>query len=420
MLSAKARSGNGGRPYLRNKNVQWGRIHIDDLLTMDFSTEEFEKFRLREGDLLVCEGGEVGRAAIWKAPLAECAYQKALHRVRPRGGVVPEYLLYLLMHYADTRAFDRHVTGSTIAHLPQEDLRRLPLPLPPLAEQQRIVAAIEEHLSRLEAAEEWLSSVPERLKAARRSALSQVIQADGCPIVPLKDVGDGSRYALAIGPFGSNLKVSDYRDSGVPLVFVRNIRARQFGGPGTRFVSVDKANELAPHWIRGGDVLITKMGDPPGDTTVYPKSAPDAIITADCIKISVGASFDPEFVALAIEAPEQHQQVLAATKGVAQKKVSLGRFREMTIPAPPLDEQQEIAHGLGELFSKLDSQGAAVNLARRRSGALRRAVLAAVFRGELVPQDPRDEPASVLLERIAAERAAVPKATRTRKAKASA
>ncbi len=81
MLSAKARTGNGGRPYLRNKNVQWGRIELDDLLHMDFTEAEFEKFRLRPGDLLVCEGGEVGRAALWRGTIADCAFQKALHRV---------------------------------------------------------------------------------------------------------------------------------------------------------------------------------------------------------------------------------------------------------------------------------------------------------------------------------------------------
>jgi type I restriction enzyme S subunit len=77
MLSQKARVGNSPKPYLRNKNVQWGRIDVTDMLYMDFDDREIEKFRLRPGDLLVCEGGEPGRAAIWDGALVECFYQKA-------------------------------------------------------------------------------------------------------------------------------------------------------------------------------------------------------------------------------------------------------------------------------------------------------------------------------------------------------
>ncbi len=139
MLSAKARGGAHPRPYLRNKNVQWGRFDLTDLLVMDFDEEEFERFQVLPGDLLVCEGGEVGRAAIWRGQIEDVGYQKALHRVRPAVGVLAEYLFYALRWFADTHAFAPFITGSTINPLPQEDLRRLPIPLPPSAEQRRIV-----------------------------------------------------------------------------------------------------------------------------------------------------------------------------------------------------------------------------------------------------------------------------------------
>ena len=78
------------------------------------------------------------------------------------------------------------------------------------------------------------------------------------------------QYSLAIGPFGSNLKVSDYTRSGIPLVFVRNIRSGNYGGENTRFISEEKAFELAAHRVSGGDVVVTKMGEPPGDADVFP------------------------------------------------------------------------------------------------------------------------------------------------------
>ncbi len=106
-----------------------------------------------------------------------------------------------------------------------------------------------------------------------------------------EDLASDEDYALAIGPFGSNLKVSDYTESGVPLVFVRNIRAETFDGPGSKFVSHEKAIELRAHWVRAGEILITKMGDPPGDSALYKSSAPYGVITADCIKWRIDPAF---------------------------------------------------------------------------------------------------------------------------------
>ena len=88
MLSPKAMKGESPLPYLGNKNVQWGRFDLTDVFEMDFSPEEFRKFNLRSGDLLVCEGGVVGRAAIWDSPISKCCFQKALHRLRPLNGEV--------------------------------------------------------------------------------------------------------------------------------------------------------------------------------------------------------------------------------------------------------------------------------------------------------------------------------------------
>jgi type I restriction enzyme S subunit len=149
-------------------------------------------------------------------------------------------------------------------------------------------------------------------------------------------------HALAIGPFGSNLKVSDYRDEGVPLVFVRNIRSGCFSGPETRFVSRAKADELHAHRVACGDLLITKMGDPPGDVAVFPLD--EGIITADCIKIRPDPALDVDYLRYALESPQVQRQIRDITSGAAQTKVSLERFRtRVTIPIAPPSEQRRIA-----------------------------------------------------------------------------
>ena len=143
MLSKKSKTGVGSRPYLRNQNVQWHRFDLDDVAEMDFTDDETVKYELRPGDLLVCEGGEVGRCAMWTRPAGEMLFQKALHRVRPRSGVHGKWLEYYLRWAAETGRFAAHVSGSTINHLPQRDLRNLDVPLPSRSEQEHVVAAIE-------------------------------------------------------------------------------------------------------------------------------------------------------------------------------------------------------------------------------------------------------------------------------------
>jgi type I restriction enzyme S subunit len=220
-------------------------------------------------------------------------------------------------------------------------------------------------------------------------------------------LSSGVDHSLTIGPFGSDLKVSDYREQGVPLVFVRNIRAKVFGGADTSKVSEDKARELRAHWVSPGDILVTKMGDPPGDACLYPDGQPVAVITADCIKLRPNAELtDSQFLVHAINSHVVRPQILAITKGVAQLKVSLARFKTIVIPLPPLAEQHRIVAEVERRLSLVEEMELVVEHSVKRAERLRQAVLKRAFEGNLVPQDPNDEPASVLLERIRAERAA--------------
>ncbi|MQM32469.1 MAG: hypothetical protein CRU78_19060 [Candidatus Accumulibacter phosphatis] len=145
MLSQKAKVGDSPKAYLRNKNVQWGRIDTDDLLRMDFNDRETEKFQLRKGDLLVCEGGEVGRAALWDGGIEDCYYQKALHRLRPKTDqITNEFMVHWMMFgFLLTNTYGVTGTRTTIAHLPEIKLKPLLLPVPSPDEQAEIVKALD-------------------------------------------------------------------------------------------------------------------------------------------------------------------------------------------------------------------------------------------------------------------------------------
>lgn len=140
MLDEKRITGKHLAPYLRNVDVQWDRINTNDLPQMDFEGDDIQRYGLRKGDLLVCEGGEVGRAAIWIGALDECYYQKALHRLRPRSPLcdVSRFQYYLLNVAAKLGIFTGGEGKSTIAHLTAETLRRYRFAYPQHAEQMQI------------------------------------------------------------------------------------------------------------------------------------------------------------------------------------------------------------------------------------------------------------------------------------------
>jgi type I restriction enzyme S subunit len=190
----------------------------------------------------------------------------------------------------------------------------------------------------------------------------------------------GEPYSLAIGPFGSSLKVSDYKTEGIPLVFVRNIRSGIFGAENTAYVSVDKAAELSAHAVDAGDILITKMGDPPGDVCRYPANCPPAVITADCIKLRLTKfDVDPSFIEYAIASRVVQDQILSITKGVAQLKVNLANFSSIALPLPPFAEQIRIVAEVDRHLSIVREVEAEVDTNLQQAQALRQATLAKAF-----------------------------------------
>ena len=144
---------NKGNPYkyLANLSVRWRSFDLSNLRTMPFMDSEVEKFSLRPGDILMCEGGEPGRCAIWQIPDSDIKFQKAVHRIRSRGSVEPAYLVAYFESIVDTPGFQSRLTGATIKHLPRERLIEIPIPIPPLPEQCKIAKRLDLLSSKLEA-----------------------------------------------------------------------------------------------------------------------------------------------------------------------------------------------------------------------------------------------------------------------------
>lgn len=414
MLDKKQATGMHPTPYLRNINVRWGSFDLSDLAEMDIRPDELDRVLAQRGDVIACEGGEPGRAAVWNGP-GTIALQKALHRIQPTEAILPAYVALLLQHLAMSRQLERFFTGTTIKHLPQEKLRLVKVPLPPRTEQDRIVAAVDEHLSHLEAAESVMASARARLLRLRSSVLECVTAGDWVAR-PLGEL----LLSLRNGCFVSRPKVDP---PGLPILRISAVRPLALDASDVRYAPGHL--ERSMHYkVEGGDLLFTRYSGNPdyvGACAVVPISAagilhPDKLIRG----VPDPALVLGGWVALLLSSSRGRREIEQRLKTTAgQVGISGSQLRTVPIPLPPLPTQSE------RITAWLAATGAMMRLHRElgmavaRAVAARRAILAAAFSGRLVPQDPDDEPASVLLERFRAQRAVASPTRRTRTGEAA-
>jgi type I restriction enzyme, S subunit len=275
MLDSKRVTGAFLRPYLRNTDVQWGVIRVDDLPTMDFEPEEVERFLLRYGDLLVCEGGEVGRCAIWRDEQPGACYQKALHRVRPLQPSldVPEFLYWCLCAAAGAGTFTADESKATIAHLPAESFRKYRFPFPSTAEQRAIAAFLDRETARIDALVAEQERLIELLREKRQAVISHAVTKGLDPSVPMKDsgvewsgavpahwevIGLGMRYSVELGKMLDSKRVT----GAFLRPYLRNTDV-QWG-----VIRVDdlptmdfEPDEVERFLLRYGDLLVCEGGE---------------------------------------------------------------------------------------------------------------------------------------------------------------
>ena len=175
----KAKNKGTPRKYLRNINVRWFDFDLSDLLEMRFEDSELPEFALREGDVLICEGGEPGRAAVWDDREPDIYFQKAIHRVRFLDFVDSDYFVKTLRASADDGRLAEYYTGTGIKHFTGKGLATYSFPLPPLAEQHRIVAKADELMALCDRLEASLVASAEIHGQAVQAMLYEVLESDG-------------------------------------------------------------------------------------------------------------------------------------------------------------------------------------------------------------------------------------------------
>lgn len=220
-----------------------------------------------------------------------------------------------------------------------------------------------------------------------------------------ENVSSIKQYSMSSGPFGSALGTKDYRDRGVPVIRGQNVQDGLFIAKNFVYISEDKALELKRSTAYPRDIVIVAVGAGSGNAAIVPNNLPRSILSQNCNKFTLDDFFAlPEFIILVLQIEISKAQMQEITTDTARQFLSLTNLKEMIFPIAPLEEQQEIVNRVQHLFKIADRIEQRYQKAKNHVDQLTQSILAKAFRGELVPQDPNDEPASVLLERIRTER----------------
>jgi type I restriction enzyme S subunit len=231
-------------------------------------------------------------------------------------------------------------------------------------------------------------------------------------LITLNDLGEG-KNAIVDGPFGSNLKISDYIDdklNGVPVLTTKNLEG-DYSDKNVRFISKEKFEELKRSEVKSGDIIIAKIGSI-GKTGIYPNNLRSAIIPANLLKYTVTKKVVFNYVYNYLNFQGFQDHIKKISSATAQPAFNVTKFRKLHIPLPPFPEQQAIVSKIEQLFSDLDNGIDNFKKAQEQLKRYRQSVLKAACEGGLVPTEAelacaegRDyEPADVLLARILKER----------------
>lgn len=382
------------RKFITTSNLYWNRFDFSKVKEMPFTEKELERCTVRKGDLLVCEGGDCGRSAIWYYDEEVCI-QNHVHRLRPYVEISIEYFYHLFYLYKFTGKLRGRGVG--IQGLSNEAINQVICPLPPLAEQKRIVAKLKEIIPLIDRYEQAWSRledfnkrfpvdmqksilqmaiqgklVPQRPEEGTGEELFQQIQAEKQALIkagkikkekPLPEIADdeipfdipGNWRWVRIGSILQKLvdgthRTPKYTTSGIPFVSVRNMSDGMLSLDDTKFISEEEHREL---WKRcnpqRGDILLSKVGTTGVPAKVETDTEFGLFVSVALLKFNNNL-LDIDFLMYSILAPDFQKQCKEHTRGVGNKNWVIADIANTIMPLPPLAEQKRIVAKLKEIL----------------------------------------------------------------------
>lgn len=326
------------------------------------------------------------------------------------------------------RGFKDVITGSTQPQITQENLKKVKIGLPPLSEQTRIAQKLDALLAQVDTLKGRIDAIPALLKRFRQSVLAAAVSGrlteewraalgNEEPLASWHETKLSELCALVTS--GSRGWADYYSDSGAIFIRSQDINTDELDITDTAFVKLPESSEGKRTRVQVQDILITITGANVGKVARIKQELPEAYVSQHVALVRLQDSECSPFIELYLkDIGAGRGQLTELAYGGGKPGLNLSNIRDLAFVLPPKAEQTEIVRRVEQLFAFADQLEAKVATAQARVDRLTQSILAKAFRGELVPQDPNDEPASALLERIRAQRAAAPKAKRGRKTSA--
>ncbi|ART55015.1 hypothetical protein CBP36_10690 [Acidovorax carolinensis] len=429
----------GYTPVLRATNIQESRLVLESDLVFVPDSNVSANQRLRAGDIVVATSSGskhlVGKSGLvhsdWRGSFgAFCA------AIRPKANIESRYLAAFLQSPSYWKQVGKKALGVNINNLRRGDIESLTLPLPPLTKQREIVAELEKQFSRLNEAVANLQRVKANLKRYKASVLKAAVEGrlveteatlswkkqkkfesatellqraiqgrrfkkfsapeqgfaalpDGWVWASVEQLAANDANSIGAGPFGTIFKAKDFRPEGVPIIFLRHVAPLKYLTRKPGFMDVGKWEELfRPYSVFGGELLITKLGEPPGVCAQYPVGIGPAMVTPDVIKLSVNDEVvNSEYLMYYFNSDPAKRFATGAAFGTTRTRLTLPLFREMPVPLPPLAEQARIVAEVDRHLSIIREVEAEVEANLQRAQALRQATLAKAFAPPELIQD---------------------------------
>jgi len=404
-------------PYLRVANVQRGYLDLSNVATIRVSPAKAEKLTLEPGDVLMNEGGDrdkLGRGWVWDGQIPNCIHQNHVYRARILGGVLhPKLLAWHANGFGRDWFLRNGLQSVNLASISLSRVKEFPVPVPPLAEQRRIVAALEEHVSCVDRGSDLVFRSSVRLARLREATLEHLDSELACY--------ESARLAdLLREPLRNGHSAPAVQGPGLPTVSITAVTKGEFLREHVKNTSADP-DRVRDLWLRRGDILVQRANTPElvGTSAMYDGPDDWAIFPDLLIRVRVNSEVLPEFIALTLKTRRVRHYFRHSAKGLAgsMPKIDQTTVAKTQIRVPPLDRQAAFVQQARESADRVDRLLGACTAATLRARQLRMSIYGEAFAGRLVEQDPGDEPASELLARIRAQRVVVPKQRGRRTAK---
>ncbi|MGQ1908197.1 restriction endonuclease subunit S [Marinifilum sp. RC60d5] len=413
-----------GIPFLSAQNARPFKTNLNKIKFI--SEKQFKTLTVggkpERNDILYTRVGNCGEAA--KIPFDfDFAIYVSLTLIKPIHELIDaDYLVAFLNSRHGLSQANVGAIGSGLKNLNVNNVRKYKIPLPPLAEQKRIVAKLDDLFASLENTKTRLEKIPTLLKNFKQAILTQAVTGklteqwregkvlEDVDIVNLGSLLEGVKYGTS--------KKSDYNIDGVPILRIPNIKHGEINVADLKYSILDN-KELDKLNLKEGDVLIIRSNGSisiVGKTAVVRKKHISYSFAGYLVRLRPGNGLDGVYLNYALQSNYLRGQIIEkarSTSGV--NNINTQEIKELLFPIFSIQEQTEIVRRVESLFAKADAIEAQYQSLKKKVDTLPQAILAKAFKGELVAQNPLDEPASVLLEKIKALREAEVKAKPKRK-----